>query len=469
MKLAVLGLDGLFPECIDTFAHAFPALTRLRREGFAAPLLSTMPPYTPQAWTSMVTGVNPGRHGIAGFTRRAGSREEPVDRTWIRARQFWDYLAAGEVRTGLLNVPLSHPVPQMPGFAVAGMLCPSPAAPGFAWPPPLASELLARVPDYAVDVAVKKKDFHDPRAAARIRAALSARLRAARFLLETRPVDVFFCVFVALDRTFHLWFRYLDPRDPLWAAQQAAAIRGALLPAFAEIDAFAAELAGRADRLLVVSDHGFRPEEGKFYANRFLARHGLAALRPSLARALSEGAIRLFGRDRLRRLLPKALIEGGLAAAAPAVEGRAFAAPLAAQGLFAADEEARAEVMRLLRELRDPRTGAPLATALYTREELYAGPECHRFPHIVLELAGGGIEVSPHLLGREHLRFTPADWPGGHHDRRGVWIAHGRGIAPRVAAEPLRIEDVLPTALALLGLPVPEGLDGRPALAPEEA
>ncbi|NMD34728.1 MAG: hypothetical protein GYA73_02495 [Planctomycetes bacterium] len=39
----------------------------------------------------------------------------------------------------------------------------------------------------------------------------------------------------------------------------------------------------------------------------------------------------------------------------------------------------------------------------------------------------------------------------------------------RVAAEPLRIEDVLPTALALLGLPVPEGLDGRPALAPEEA
>ena len=186
--------------------------------------------------------------------------------------------------------------------------------------------------------------------------------------------------------------------DLVYAAQQAAAIRGALLPAFAEIDAFAAELAGRADRLLVVSDHGFRPEEGKFYANRFLARHGLAALRPSLARALSEGAIRLFGRDRLRRLLPKALIEGGLAAAAPAVEGRAFAAPLAAQGIFAADEEARAEVMRLLRELRDPRTGAPLATALYTREELYAGPECHRFPHIVLELAGGGIEVSPHLL-----------------------------------------------------------------------
>ncbi|HAK96495.1 MAG TPA: hypothetical protein DCM87_16270 [Planctomycetes bacterium] len=463
MKLAVLGLDGLFPECIDAFADALPALARIRREGFAAPLRSTMPPYTPQAWTTMVTGVNPGRHGIAGFTRRTGGREELLDRTCIRARQLWDYLAAGEVSTGLLNVPLSYPAPQVPGFAIAGMLCPSPAAPGFAWPPPLAAELLDRVPDYAIDIAVKKKDFHDPRAAARLCAVLRARIRAARFLLETRPVDVFFCVLVALDRAFHLWFRYLDPRDPLSATGAAAEIRRALLPAFGEIDAFAAELAGRAEHLLVVSDHGFRREEGKFYANRFLADHGLAVLRPSLRRTLSDVAIRLLGRDRLRRLLPKALIEREIEAAAPAPNGRAFAAPLAAQGIFAADEDARAEVVRLLRDLRDPRSGAPLATALLAREELYAGPECARFPHVVIELAGGGIEVSPHLLGRECLHFAPEDWPGGHHDRRGVWIARGPGIAPRDAHEPLGIEDVLPTALALLGLPVPEGLDGRPA------
>lgn len=463
MKLAVLGLDGLFPECIDAFADALPALARIRREGFAAPLRSTMPPYTPQAWTTMVTGVNPGRHGIAGFTRRTGGREELLDRTCIRARQLWDYLAAGEVSTGLLNVPLSYPAPQVPGFAIAGMLCPSPAAPGFAWPPPLAAELLDRVPDYAIDIAVKKKDFHDPRAAARLCAVLRARIRAARFLLETRPVDVFFCVLVALDRAFHLWFRYLDPRDPLSATGAAAEIRRALLPAFGEIDAFAAELAGRAEHLLVVSDHGFRREEGKFYANRFLADRGLAVLRPSLRRTLSDVAIRLLGRDRLRRLLPKALIEREIEAAAPAPNGRAFAAPLAAQGIFAADEDARAEVVRLLRELRDPRSGAPLATALLAREELYAGPECARFPHVVIELAGGGIEVSPHLLGRECLHFAPEDWPGGHHDRRGVWIARGPGIAPRDAHEPLGIEDVLPTALALLGLPVPEGLDGRPA------
>ena len=67
MKLAILGLDGLYPAFLGTFAEAIPVLAGLRNAAFAPHVLSTVPPYTPQAWTTLTTGVNPGVHGIAGI------------------------------------------------------------------------------------------------------------------------------------------------------------------------------------------------------------------------------------------------------------------------------------------------------------------------------------------------------------------------------------------------------------------
>ena len=112
MKLAILGLDGLFPAFLDTFAEQLPNLHRLRREGTSATLRSVIPPYTPQAWTTMLTGVNPGAHGIAGFTIREEGRECLENRTSILVRQLGDYLQEQGVRCAMLNVPLTYPAPR---------------------------------------------------------------------------------------------------------------------------------------------------------------------------------------------------------------------------------------------------------------------------------------------------------------------------------------------------------------------
>ncbi|MGH2748837.1 MAG: alkaline phosphatase family protein, partial [Actinomycetota bacterium] len=68
-KVLLLGLDGMTFSVLGPAFEAghMPRLQRLLEGGASGILTSTIPPYTPPGWTSIFTGVNPGRHGIFGF------------------------------------------------------------------------------------------------------------------------------------------------------------------------------------------------------------------------------------------------------------------------------------------------------------------------------------------------------------------------------------------------------------------
>ncbi len=71
-KLLIIGLDGATFDLIQPWAQEgkLPHLARLLEEGVHGTLRSTIPPMSPPAWTSFVTGKNPGKHGIFDFTAR---------------------------------------------------------------------------------------------------------------------------------------------------------------------------------------------------------------------------------------------------------------------------------------------------------------------------------------------------------------------------------------------------------------
>jgi len=73
-RVLVIGLDGATFEVIDPLIREgkLPTLGRLLREGTRAVLESTAFPHSAPAWTSCMTGVNPGKHGVFGF----GVRDE---------------------------------------------------------------------------------------------------------------------------------------------------------------------------------------------------------------------------------------------------------------------------------------------------------------------------------------------------------------------------------------------------------
>ena len=65
-KMIVLGLDGLDPTMVQAMIAAgrAPNFKKLAAMGSFLPLQTTMPALSPVAWSSFITGMTPGGHGI---------------------------------------------------------------------------------------------------------------------------------------------------------------------------------------------------------------------------------------------------------------------------------------------------------------------------------------------------------------------------------------------------------------------
>ena len=91
-KAIVLGMDGatfdvLLPRCGEE-GGGLPNVAALLARGAWGTLQSTTPPFSAQAWASMVTGKNPARHGVVDFWERLpGQASRPV-RTTARMAAF---------------------------------------------------------------------------------------------------------------------------------------------------------------------------------------------------------------------------------------------------------------------------------------------------------------------------------------------------------------------------------------------
>src|SRR5437773_4174338 len=68
-KVMVLGIDGMDPKLLQTFVDQgrMPNFKALMAEGDFRPLQTTMPPQSPVAWSTFMTGMDPGGHGIFDF------------------------------------------------------------------------------------------------------------------------------------------------------------------------------------------------------------------------------------------------------------------------------------------------------------------------------------------------------------------------------------------------------------------
>jgi predicted AlkP superfamily phosphohydrolase/phosphomutase len=151
-RLVIIGLDGLDPDlCTHFMAQGkLPHLAALQERGSFSPLQTTYPPISPVAWSSFMTGVNPGRHNIFDFLRRnprtyqpelssaqiGGPRKSlaigkyllPLGKSRARSlrksKPFWAILGEAGIFTTVLRVPITFPPEKFPGLLLAGMCVP---------------------------------------------------------------------------------------------------------------------------------------------------------------------------------------------------------------------------------------------------------------------------------------------------------------------------------------------------------
>ncbi|MCB0240852.1 MAG: alkaline phosphatase family protein, partial [Anaerolineae bacterium] len=112
-RLLVIGLDGATFDLMRPWAEAgeLPNLQRLMSEGSWGPLRSVVHPFTAQAWTSMVTGTQQGKHRVFDFWERDfatyGFRLLNASHRALPA--LWNLLSAAGKDVIIVNLPQTYP------------------------------------------------------------------------------------------------------------------------------------------------------------------------------------------------------------------------------------------------------------------------------------------------------------------------------------------------------------------------
>jgi predicted AlkP superfamily phosphohydrolase/phosphomutase len=151
-QVVILGFDGMDPELTDRFINngKLANLARLRKTGSFHRLATTIPPISPVAWSSFLTGVNPGKHNIYDFLTpnrrrylpelssalirgskrvlKIGRYAIPLTRPQIKplrkSTPFWHYLAGAGVFCSAIRVPITFPPEKFSGVLLSGMCVP---------------------------------------------------------------------------------------------------------------------------------------------------------------------------------------------------------------------------------------------------------------------------------------------------------------------------------------------------------
>lgn len=151
-RAVILGFDGMDPELTERFINEgkLPNLAKLREKGTFRKLRTTYPAISPVAWSTFMTGVNPGKHNIYDFLARdvnnylpflssaeiKGPKRQmkigkyiiplgkPIIKGMRKGTPFWHWLAEAGIFCSVIRVPVTFPPEKFDGVLLSGMCVP---------------------------------------------------------------------------------------------------------------------------------------------------------------------------------------------------------------------------------------------------------------------------------------------------------------------------------------------------------
>lgn len=407
MKTVIVGLDGVPYRLVQDLSArgVMPNTGCLIREGLFREMVSAIPEVSSVAWSSIITGKNPGEHGIFGFTDlRPGTYELffPNFRD-LGASPFWEREGSG--RAVIINVPSTYPARRLNGVLISGFVALDLRK--ATYPPGLVPQLERMA--YRLDVDSAKAHRSLNLFLEDLERTLESHIAAYRWLWEQEAWETFMLVFTGTDRLAHF----------LWEAYENEAHRyhSAFLAHFRRIDEIVGEIAGRlgeADLLIMLSDHGFESLEKDVYVNYLLKRGGFLELEGDSPdpKGLAQGT-RAFALDPGRIYLN---LEGRYPRGAVAPRER---------------ESVLADLVSLFGTLE--LDGRRVIKRVYRKEELYTGPFSARAPDLVL-LAEPGFNLKGELRANRLAGKGP--FTGKHSQADAFLLVHAKANKLPVPARP---------------------------------
>lgn len=496
-RVLLVGLDGGTLDVIRPLCAKgrLPTFKRLIEEGASADLESTIPPFTPPAFASLLTGCNPGKHGVFDFYARqpGGYNPIPANGATIKVETLPRILSRQNRTVASVNVPMSYPPVPINGVMVTDMMTP-PGAP-YTYPAELQSELDAM--GYRIELDEWYHPGKEQETLDAILAVMRVQEQANHKLLRKGDWDLYQLVFRSTDLAQHYFWRFMDPGHPYYTEEEGRKF-GDLIPrVYEECDAAIARLmesAGPDANTFVVSDHGFGRETKMVHLSNWLHRLGYMPFNQSPLGRLKKLTFDLgLTADNVMNTLGRLGIEKVFTRASRETKSKIFSSfflsyadvDWARTRAYARGQigqiflnvrgrepegivdpgaeyyELRAEIVEQLLEMKDPDTREPMVDRVHLKEEIFSGKHVDDAPDITIDwrdmeywafdiLAGGRKIVTPNLRTRS-----------GGHRMNGIFLAHGPDMARGRALDNPNIVDVAPTLLHLLGLPVPSHMDGH--------
>jgi len=266
-RLVIVGLDGMPYRLIKNLAEkgTMPNMKRLIEEGVFRQMESSIPEVSSVAWSSIITGTNPGVHGIFGFTDLAPGTYRMTFPNFnsLKAKPFWERESSR--RSVIINVPNTYPARSLNGVLIAGFVALD--LEKATYPRSLVPQLESM--DYRVDVDSQRAQESLSFFLKDLDRTLEARISAYRYLWHEEDWTTFMLVFTGVDRLAHfLWDAYED---------ESHKYHWAFLSHLHRIDEVLGEIMQGMeddDSIILLSDHGFELLEKEVYINVALREEG---------------------------------------------------------------------------------------------------------------------------------------------------------------------------------------------------
>lgn len=476
-KVAVIGLDGMAWRYLDILFNygAMPYLRSFARESSRGTLVSTFPPFTAAAWTSITSGVNPGKHGVFDFismrTRTDKELEMHVnDSKDVMYPRIHEMLTMHDLKSVVVNLAFTYPIQRVdnvmiiPGLRPNRMVC----------YPSLMKKYAENYPKYEVVKEVFEVKDEKERAMIvldKLYKDCSQRTKTLIKMLRTLDWNLFWVVLWEPDRLLHYAHDFILGGHPK------------AMKIFSQMDLVVKEALKTADLVMIVSDHGFTEYKYLISVNTLLYKSGLAKVTHARNRQL-DYLIRKGGlsskKNPINIPIPRPLIRIAfmgslgklvrtlyssvarvkfLSLAKPQVDiehSKAVMLTKTGMGVYLIDKNVGKQVL-------DALNSVPGVAWAKRREEVYWGKWVKRAPDIlVCPDFEGGYDIEAPFIPEIKPRPT-FKWRSVSHHPLGIAILGGKEVVSKSFT--CNATDITPTILRYLGLPLPNDTDGKPITA----
>jgi predicted AlkP superfamily phosphohydrolase/phosphomutase len=495
-KTIVIGIDGATFDLIDPWIKMGKLYNfkKIKNNGVSGKLKSSIPHHSAPAWTSIITGCNPGKHGIYCFEDISKLDTHIINSRNRRKPAIWNYLTDINKKSIVINIPVTYPPEKINGIMITGLLTPSPES-NYTYPKEIKEKLTKEelgeyelesigIEDLPQSVTAK---YAPEKLLQQIIKQIESRATVTKNLMKTNKWDFTMVVFRGTDTAQH----FLIHRKDL------------LLKCYQKVDQIIGEIIETNPQatFFIVSDHGFGEIKKSFHPANVLYNNGFLKTYKDPHEIDAFSIIWLFINKILNRFLHRLptkkfkhssiikklffsrhsrqkIIDFSKTKAFSTADGYGIQINLRDRytvGLVEKKDYIKIceTIIKLFKDIKDPDNDENIIKEVFLGKKIY-GNDAWNPLDLILNL-NKGYSLSEGLrapdtgirgLQNEKKKLPilyKNDYAGrtGDHTPLGIFFAYGKNIKTNYKIDKLSVVDILPLVFYSLNIPIPEGVDGN--------